>query len=124
MRIEIYVTILFIVGGLVAGEIIVVRSHTAPSAKSNTLPTHPKVVPANPEKEPLPRVIFLNQSAVLIASKKNKEKYREHQARMIDMMNKGVVVLVCPECMKQYGVKASDLIDGVQVGKPSQTQES
>jgi sulfur relay (sulfurtransferase) complex TusBCD TusD component (DsrE family) len=124
MRIEIYVTILFIVGGLVAGEIIVVRAHTAPSAKSNTLPTHPKVAPGNAEKERLPRVIFLNQSAVLIASKKHKENYKEHQARLIEMMNKGVTVLVCPDCMKQYDVKASDLIDGVQVGKPSQTQES
>ena len=75
-------------------------------------------------KDELPRVVFLNQSAVLIASKKHKEKYKEHQTRLIEMMNKGVMVLACPDCMKQYGVKASDLIDGVQVGKPGQTQES
>ena len=75
-------------------------------------------------KDELPRVVFLNQSAVLIASKKHKEKYKEHQTKLIEMMNKGVMVLVCPDCMKQYGVKASDLIDGVQVGKPGQTQES
>lgn len=72
----------------------------------------------------LPKVIFLNQSAVLIASKKHREEYREHQARLIDMLNKGVTVLVCPDCMKQYGVKAADLIDGVQIGKPGQAHES
>jgi hypothetical protein len=124
MRIDTHITILFIVGGLVAGEIIVARAHTPPSANSNPLPTHPEVAPGNAEKERLPRVIFLNQSAVLIASKKHKENYKEHQARLIEMMNKGVTVLVCPDCMKQYDVKASDLIDGVQVGKPGHTQES
>ena len=75
-------------------------------------------------KDELPRVVFLNQSAVLIASKKHKEKYKEHQTKLIEMMKMGVMVLACPDCMKQYGVKASDLIDGVQVGKPGQTQES
>jgi intracellular sulfur oxidation DsrE/DsrF family protein len=75
-------------------------------------------------QEELPKIIFLNQSAVLIASKKNREEYREHQARLIDMLNKGVTVLVCPDCMKQYGVKAADLIDGVQIGKPGQVHES
>jgi intracellular sulfur oxidation DsrE/DsrF family protein len=40
------------------------------------------------------------------------------------MMNKGVTVLVCPDCMKQYGVKPADLIDGVQIGKPGQTHGS
>jgi intracellular sulfur oxidation DsrE/DsrF family protein len=39
-------------------------------------------------------------------------------------MNKGVTVLVCQDCMKLYGVKAADLIDGVQIGKPRQTHES
>jgi intracellular sulfur oxidation DsrE/DsrF family protein len=75
-------------------------------------------------KEELPQVIFLNQSAVLVASRKHRGKYKEHQARLIDMMNKGITVLVCPDCMKQYGVKAGDLIDGVQVGTPYQAQES
>ena len=76
------------------------------------------------QNEALPKIVFLNQSAVLIASKKNREKYRDHQVRLIDLMNKGVTILICPDCMKQYGVNAADLIDGVQVGKPSQTHES
>jgi predicted peroxiredoxin len=63
-------------------------------------------------------VVFLNQSAVLVASKKHKEKYREHQAKLIDSMSKGVTVLICPDCMKLYGVKAGDLIEGIQIGRP------
>jgi hypothetical protein len=75
-------------------------------------------------KEELPTIILLNQSAVLIASKKNMEEHREHQARLIDMMNKGVTVLICPDCMTRCGIKAADLVVGVQIGKPGQTHES
>ncbi len=91
---------------------------------SSPLFANPVVAPSRPSAptedqsgEALPQIVFLNQSAVLIASKKNKIKYKEHQARLIDMMNKGVTVLICPDCMKQYGIKESDLIDGVQIGK-------
>jgi intracellular sulfur oxidation DsrE/DsrF family protein len=84
----------------------------------------PKQESNQERKEVLPKVVFLNQSAVLIASRKNKDKYREHQAELIDLMNKGVTVLICPDCMKQYGINTADLIDGVQIGKPSQTHES
>jgi hypothetical protein len=86
-------------------------------------PTAPLERPSPLTQEELPKIIFLNQSAVLIASKKNRERNREHQARLIDLMNKGVTVLVCQDCMKLY-VKAADLIDGVQIGKPRQTHES
>lgn len=40
------------------------------------------------------------------------------------MMNTGVTVIICPDCMKQYGVKAADLIDGVQIGKPGPRSEA
>lgn len=101
------------------------RSDLRAAPKANPSPSAPSSMQHDQHhKDELPRVVFLNQSAVLIASKKHKEKYKEHQTKLIEMMNKGVMVLVCPDCMKQYRVKASDLIDGVQVGKPEQTQES
>jgi hypothetical protein len=34
-----------------------------------------------------------------------------------------VTVLICPDCMK-HGIKAGDLIDGVQIGKPGQIHYS
>jgi len=109
----------FIAGALACGEVL----STNPSL-AGTKPTAPAETFRSQPQEELPNVIFLNHSAVLIASKKNNEKYRAHQARLIDMLNKGVTVLVCPDCMKQYGIQPSDLIDGVQVGKPRQTHES
>jgi hypothetical protein len=98
------------------------------------LTTHDRIALAKPTapakrlspqaQEDLPKIILLNQSAVLIASKKNRDKYREHQDRLIGLMSKGVTVLICPDCMKRYGVKAADLVDGVQIGKLGQTHES
>ena len=111
---------LFLAVAFTFGELIPTQHDPFAWAK----PTVPAEKRGPQAQEELPRIIFLNQSAVSIASKKNKEKYREHQARLIDMMNKGVTVLVCPDCMKQYGITAVDLIDGVQIGKPGQTHES
>lgn len=108
------------------GELFVAQqselSLAAPAAAQRR-PDSPTKESDQEHKEELPKVVFLNHSAVLIASKKNKDQYREHQAELIDLMNKGVTVLICPDCMKQYGVKATDLIDGVQVGKPDHSRE-
>jgi DsrE/DsrF-like family len=112
-----------IIGLFLCGDLLCPQ----PSAILLAAPTAVLGRPATPksdehDKEELPRVIFLHQSAVLIASKKNRDKYREHQAELIDLMNKGVTVLICPDCMKEYGVKATDLIDGIQIGKPKQSR--
>ena len=109
------------------GELVITRNHhplLAAPTRSQSKTNAPNEKSDQRQNEALPKIVFLNQSAVLIASKKNREKYRDHQVRLIDLMNKGVTVLICPDCMKQYGVNAADLIDGVQVGKPSQTHES
>lgn len=36
-------------------------------------------------------------------------------------MSKGATVLICPMCMKHYGVKEADLLSGLKVGKPELT---
>ena len=36
-------------------------------------------------------------------------------------MSKGATVLICPLCMKHYGVKESDLLPGLKVGNPELT---
>lgn len=116
-----------IAGAFLLSELVIIRDHhplLAAPTRSPSKTAAPNEKSDQHQNEALPKIVFLNQSAVLIASKKNREKYRDHQVRLIDLMNKGVTVLICPDCMKQYGVNAADLIDGVQVGKPSQTHES
>lgn len=68
-----------------------------------------------------PLTIFLNDKGVLIGSKANSTKFADHQKALSDLMSKGATVLVCPMCMKQYGVKESDLLPGLKVGKPELT---
>jgi intracellular sulfur oxidation DsrE/DsrF family protein len=40
---------------------------------------------------------------------------------LADLMGKGAVVMICPMCMKQYGVNESDLLPGLKVGNPELT---
>ena len=65
-----------------------------------------------------PVTIFLNDRAVLIGSKANAKRFKEHQAMLAAMMKAGASVLICPMCMQHYGVKPGDLIEGIKVGNP------
>ena len=68
-----------------------------------------------------PLTIFLNDKGVLIGAKANSVKFADHQKALTDLMSKGATVLVCAMCMKHYGVKESDLLPGLKVGKPELT---
>ena len=68
-----------------------------------------------------PLTIFLNDKGVSVASKANADKYGHHQKMLAEAMKKGAVVIVCPMCMKHYGVKKSDLLPGLKVGNPDFT---
>ncbi len=68
-----------------------------------------------------PLTIFLNDKGVLIGSKAHADKFASHQKALGELMKKGAVVLICPMCMKHYGVKESDLLPGLKVGAPELT---
>ena len=68
-----------------------------------------------------PLTIFLNDKGVFIGSKANAAKFADHQKMLAELIAKGAVVLICPMCMKHYGVKESDLLPGVKVGNPELT---
>lgn len=68
-----------------------------------------------------PLTIFLNDKGVFIGAKANAATFGEHQEKLAAMIDKGAVVIVCPLCMKHYGVPEADLIPGAQVGNPELT---
>lgn len=68
-----------------------------------------------------PLTIFLNDKGVLIGSKASSAKFADHQKALAELMDKGAAVIICPMCMKHYGVKESDLLPGLKVGKPEIT---
>ena len=68
-----------------------------------------------------PLTLFLNDKGVQIASKANAGKFPEQQKAIAEAITKGATVIACPLCMKHFGVKESDLLSGIQVGKPELT---
>lgn len=62
-----------------------------------------------------PLTIFLNDKAVLIGARSQADKFAAQQKMLDELMKKGAVVLVCPTCMKHYGVAEADLLPGLQV---------
>lgn len=68
-----------------------------------------------------PLTIFLNDRAVVVASKKNSATYAEQQRTIADLIGKGAVILVCPMCMQHYGVQESDLLPELLTGNPQRT---
>lgn len=68
-----------------------------------------------------PLVVWFNDKAVFIASKERAGKFVEQQKMLSALMSKGATVIASPMCMKHYGVKDADLIEGVKVGNPDLT---
>lgn len=68
-----------------------------------------------------PLTIWLNDRGVLLAAKEQAGQYGEQQKMLGALIAGGATVIVCPMCMKHYGVKDTDLIDGAKVGNPELT---
>ncbi len=65
--------------------------------------------------------IFFNDKGVKVASKVNASLYPEQQKLIQTLVGKGATILVCPMCMKQYGIKEADLLAGLKVSSPELT---
>ena len=68
-----------------------------------------------------PLTVFLNDKGVLVGAKANASRYAEQQKKLADLMARGATVLVCPMCMKHYGVAEADLLPGLKIGSPEAT---
>lgn len=68
-----------------------------------------------------PLTVFLNDRGVLIGAKANAAKFADQQKILSDLMAKGATILICPMCMKHYGVAETDLLPGLKVGNPDLT---
>ncbi len=68
-----------------------------------------------------PLTVFLNDRGVFIAAKQGAERFGLHQEKLAGLVAAGAEVIVCPMCMKHYGVAKSDLVEGLEVGNPELT---
>lgn len=68
-----------------------------------------------------PLTVYLNDKAVLVASKKNTAQYAEQQKLLAEIAAKGGTVLVCPMCSKKFGVPEADFVSGAKLTSPDIT---
>jgi len=68
-----------------------------------------------------PLTVYLNDKAVLVASKKNAVQFAEQQKMLSGIAAKGGIVLVCPMCSKKFGVAEADFITGAKLTSPDIT---
>jgi sulfur relay (sulfurtransferase) complex TusBCD TusD component (DsrE family) len=68
-----------------------------------------------------PLTVYLNDKAVLVASKKNAAQFAEQQKMLSGIAAKGGTVLVCPMCSKKFGVAEADFITGAKLTSPDIT---
>lgn len=68
-----------------------------------------------------PLTIFLNDKGVFIGAQQHAQTFGPHQADLTALIGQGARVLICPMCMRHYGVGTGDLIPGLEVGNPELT---
>ncbi len=73
-----------------------------------------------------PVTIFLNISGVNLAAKRIHQPRHPFNNKSVNEMLQGLIksrakVIVCQMCIKRYGLKKEDLMDGVVVGNPDIT---
>ncbi len=71
-----------------------------------------------------PVTVFLNDKGVMIASKTNSGQFGEQQKELAALMSKGATVIVCQSCLEHFGLKTTDMLDGVKPGTPEMTSEA
>lgn len=68
-----------------------------------------------------PLTVFLNDRGVFIAAQQGAERFGPHQGIIADLLAADAQVIVCPMCMKHYGIAKPDLLEGLDVGNPELT---
>jgi intracellular sulfur oxidation DsrE/DsrF family protein len=71
-----------------------------------------------------PLTIFFNDRGILVTSKGNGDKFKEQQAALAELAKAGATLIACPICMKHYGIKESDLLEGIKVGNSQLTGDA
>ena len=71
-----------------------------------------------------PLNIFLSDKGVFIGVKSGAGKYAEQQTLLIEIMEAGGQVIMCPMCLRHYGFTESDLLPGIKMGSPKVTGDA
>ena len=65
-----------------------------------------------------PLTIYLNDRGVFLASRLKRTDFADQQQQLNLLQQQGAQILVCPMCMKHYGVESADLIPAARPSNP------
>jgi len=102
---------------IAAGDPLFVNVTAAPHAHRTEMAL---AFAQNVAKKDHPVTIFLNDEAVMVATKAKADSLSGKM--LADAMKGGITVIVCQNCMKHYKVAETDLVGGVKLGTPDLTQ--
>jgi sulfur relay (sulfurtransferase) complex TusBCD TusD component (DsrE family) len=106
--------LLFAQSGLAADKRLLVVNLTSYTTEES----HKAIDYAKEELEDgRPVVIFLNERGVLAAALTHAQMYKDQQQHLTELMKRGATVLVCPDCLQQYGVDPKNLLAGVKISE-------
>ncbi len=71
-----------------------------------------------------PLSVFLSDQGVLVGVKSGADKYADQQKMLQEIIAKGGNVIMCPLCLKHYGLTPNDLLPGVKMGSPKVTGDA
>jgi hypothetical protein len=56
-----------------------------------------------------------------VGAKSRAASFTEQQGVLAELIASGGTALICPLCMKHYGVKEAEILSGLQIGNPTKT---
>jgi predicted peroxiredoxin len=62
--------------------------------------------------------LWLNNEGVRVAKAQSSGRLKVANQALTTLINKGVRVIVCPECLREFGVNERQLVSGAMLGKP------
>jgi predicted peroxiredoxin len=62
--------------------------------------------------------LWLNNEGVRVAKAQSSGRLKTANQALTALINKGVRVIVCPECLREFGVNERQLVPGAMLGKP------
>jgi predicted peroxiredoxin len=65
--------------------------------------------------------LWLNNEGVRVAKAQSSGQLKTANQTLTTLINKGARVIVCPECLRQFGVNERQLVPGATLGKADMT---
>lgn len=71
-----------------------------------------------------PLMVYLDDRGVFLGARMSANRYPEQQRILLELISRGVRVIICPYSMRIYGLTENDLLPGLTVGTPEMADDT